>query len=143
MKYLAKDDSLCIECGACEEACSKAYFKEENAVKSRIRINQRSEEIINVCNQCGQCIDVCDTYALKRNKQGVVMLNRKSCVNCYMCVGYCPTHSMRQHDDNAEPFKCIACGICTNVCPTGAIYIAERDDSLAEEITDLEYLLTK
>ena len=45
MKYLEKDHSLCVDCGACEEACSKAYFKEKNAEKSRIRINNANEEI--------------------------------------------------------------------------------------------------
>ena len=140
MKYLAKDDSLCIQCGACEDKCSQTYFKEENAEKSRIKISATNEETINVCNQCGQCIDVCPTYALKRNKLGVVQLNKKNCVNCYMCVGYCPTLSMMQHDDSPEPFKCIACGICVPVCPTGAIYIAEKDDSLAEEMDDLAFL---
>ena len=142
MKYLEKDHSLCIECGACEEECSKTYFKEDNQEKSRIKIKSGNEKI-NVCNQCGQCIDVCDTYALKRNKLGIVMLNKKSCVNCYMCVGYCPTHSMMQHDESPEPFKCIACGICTRVCPTGAIYIAEKDDALAEERAHLALLETK
>lgn len=60
-----------------------------------------------------------------------------------MCVGYCPTHSMMQHDESPEPFKCIACGICTRVCPTGAIYIAEKDDALAEERAHLALLETK
>ncbi len=136
MKYLEKDHSLCIQCGACEEACSKTYFKEENAEKSRIRINSGNENVINVCNQCGQCIDVCDAYALKRNKLGVVQVLKNSCVNCYMCVGYCPSHSMMQHDESPEPFKCLACGVCAKVCPTGAIYIAEKDDSLAEEMDE-------
>ena len=139
MKYLEKDNSLCIECGACEEACSKTYFKEENAEKSRIKISVGNDEKINVCNQCGQCIDVCDTYALKRNKLGVVQVIKNNCVNCYMCVGYCPTHSMMQHDHSPEPFKCIACGICVKVCPTGAIYITEKSDSLAEEMDDLAF----
>lgn len=139
MKYLEKDNSLCIECGACEDACSKTYFKEENADKSRIRISAGNDEKINVCNQCGQCIDVCDTYALKRNKLGVVQLNKNNCVNCYMCVGYCPSLSMMQHNHSPEPFKCIACGICVKACPTGAIYITEKSDSLAEEMDDLAF----
>lgn len=139
MKYLEKDNSLCIQCGACEEICSKTYFKAEDVEKSRIRINSENENIINVCNQCGECIDVCATYALKRNKLGVVQVHKRDCVNCYMCVGYCPTLSMIQHDDSSEPFKCIACGICAKVCPTGAIYIAEKSDSLAKEMDDLAF----
>ena len=136
MKYLAKDDSKCIQCGACESVCSKTYFKEDNPDKSCIQINKegKTEIIINVCNQCGKCIDICPVIAIKRDKLGVVRINKKICVGCFMCVGFCPQLSMRQHDYYIEPFKCIACGLCAKECPTGAIYIAERSDDEAKEL---------
>lgn len=123
MKVLEKDESLCIHCGLCEEICSKTYFKSPDRAKSCIQI---SEDAINVCNQCGECIDICQIQAISRDKLGVVRINKKDCVGCFMCVGFCPTLSMRQHDDHIEPFKCIACGLCAKECPTGAIYITEK-----------------
>lgn len=134
MKYLAKDDSKCIQCGACESICSKTYFKEDNPEKSCIQINKEGSPEINVCNQCGECIDICPVMAIKRDKSGVVRIDKKICVGCFMCVGFCPQLSMRQHDDYIEPFKCIACGLCAKECPTGAIYIAERSDEEAREM---------
>lgn len=133
MKYLDKNVNLCTECGLCEEACSKAYFKVADKKKSRIRINVNgSDERITVCNQCGKCIEVCQVQALYRDKKGIVRLDKEKCVNCLMCVGLCPENAMFEHVDYLEPFKCIACGICVNACPTGAIFLSEGEVATAE-----------
>lgn len=123
MKLLAKDESLCIGCGECEEVCSNMYFKEINPEKSCIRVHDKK---IQVCNQCGECIDVCSVAAISRDKNGVVRINKKLCVGCFMCVGFCPELAMKMHGDLLEPFKCIACGQCAKTCPTHAIYISEE-----------------
>lgn len=128
MKYLAKNEELCIQCGICEETCSKAYFKTNDSSKSCIQISS-VEPIINVCNQCGECIDICPTEAIYRDKLGIVRIRKKDCVGCFMCVGFCPEEAMRQHDEYIEPFKCIACGLCAKQCPTGAIYIDSKEEA--------------
>ncbi|WP_326910320.1 4Fe-4S binding protein [Sedimentibacter sp. MB31-C6] len=130
MKYLAKDESKCIQCGLCEEICSKTYFKENNKSKSCIQISKDVNSNINVCNQCGICIEHCPVQAITRDKLGIVRINKKVCVGCFMCVGFCPEEAMRQHDEYIEPFKCIACGLCAKECPTGAIYITEKEATL-------------
>ncbi|WP_312811673.1 4Fe-4S binding protein [Sedimentibacter sp.] len=143
MKYLAKEDSKCIQCKACEEICSTTYFKVDDRNKSCIQINEKDgTPEINVCDQCGECIDICPVMAITRDKKGIVRINKKICVGCFMCVGFCSKLSMRQHDDHIEPFKCIACDMCSKVCPTGAIYISERDDSEALEMP-LEKIFNK
>lgn len=131
MKILAKDHSLCIQCGICEETCSKAYFKAEDSKKSCIQIK---DEDISVCDQCGVCIDICPTQAINRDKLGVVRIRKKDCVGCFMCVGFCPSETMMQHDDHIEPFKCIACGLCAKACPTDAIYVTEVEKERKEKL---------
>lgn len=129
MKYLKTNQSACRGVRACEKVCAKTFFKTEDPAKSAIRVSEKEGGFeINVCNQCGQCIEVCPVEALYRNKQGVVMLDKKKCVGCLMCVGFCPTLSMRFHKDQAEPFKCVACGACAKACPQGALEIAEKQE---------------
>ena len=133
MKYLAKDQKKCIQCGQCEEICSTTYFKIKDRSKSCIQVNEvESKPEINVCNQCGECIDICPVLAITRDKLGVVRINKKICVGCLMCVGFCPSIAMRQHNDYLEPFKCIACGLCAKKCPQGAISIEEKQEASAE-----------
>lgn len=123
MKLLAKNESLCISCGECEEVCSKTYFKETNREKSCIQVEDQK---ITVCSQCGECIDICSVAAISRDKSGVVRINKKICVGCFMCVGFCPELAMKMQGDLLEPFKCVACGQCAKICPTHAIYISEE-----------------
>jgi anaerobic carbon-monoxide dehydrogenase iron sulfur subunit len=128
-KVLAPYADKCIACHACESACSLLYFKADDATRSCIRINETEQEPqMNVCSQCGICIQTCPTQALKYSASGVVLLNKSQCINCLMCVAACPTASMMHYDGNLTPFKCIACGSCVKVCPAGAIEIVQKEE---------------
>jgi carbon-monoxide dehydrogenase iron sulfur subunit len=128
MKVLGKKPELCIQCHACESACSKTWFKEDNREKSCIRIsgNDDGAAVITTCTQCGECIPICPVEAITRDKNGIVRINKKICVGCFMCVGYCPELAMFMHEEYIEPFKCVACGQCVKECPTGAIFIVQE-----------------
>ena len=43
MRRLEKDESLCIGCHQCEEACSKAFYKVSDPMKSCIRITDKED----------------------------------------------------------------------------------------------------
>ena len=134
MKYLKVDFEKCDggrHCNReCELACAKTLHRTEDSGFSAIRLlpvtGQEGVLAINVCNQCGDCVPVCPVEALKTNKLGVVMLDKRTCVACYMCAGFCPTLSMRTVPGLHEPVKCIVCGACVKVCPTGALQVAEK-----------------
>lgn len=127
MKVLKRKPELCIACHACESACSKTWFKEDNAEKSCIRIKEEEKgSVIVSCTQCGECISVCPAEAITRDKNGIVRIDKSKCVGCFICVGFCPELAMFMHDEYIEPFKCIACGQCAKQCPTGAIYIEQE-----------------
>ena len=127
MKKLVADSTKCKGCGTCEIVCSKAYYKVEDKEKSAIRVyaNEQGGYTITVCDQCGVCKDMCSIMALKQGENGVVRLDKKTCVGCLICVGECLRDFMRYHDDLPTPFKCVACGLCAKKCESGALSIVE------------------
>lgn len=128
MKVLSYNPERCVGCHTCEEVCSDTWFKVNDAAKSSIRIHDDggSGPLRAVyCVQCGDCIAVCPTEALSRDKKGIVRIQKKLCIGCLSCVGFCPYLAMYYHSDQTEPFKCIACGQCAKTCPADALEIVE------------------
>jgi len=136
MKVLSYDAELCTGCHVCEEVCSETWHKVTDAEKSNIRIHDDGEGNVSAlyCVQCGECIAVCPTDALYRDKKGIVRLRKKLCVGCLSCVGFCPYGAMFIHSDQPEPFKCIACGSCAKECPAEALAVVEVETSRAPGI---------
>jgi len=126
MKRLVADPTKCKGCGTCEETCSKAFFKKKCKEKSAIRVtaNEQGGYTIAVCDQCGDCMGMCSAMALSRMPNGMVRLDKRSCVGCLVCVGECLRDFMFYHDDLPVPFKCNACGLCVKHCPEGVLSIA-------------------
>ena len=156
MKVLVYAPELCDARLGCEETCARTWFKEANHQKSAIRILEverqprsaveaappgtngaalrgrpEGQHAANICTQCGQCIDVCPTLAIQRDKRGVVRIDKDLCVGCLSCVGFCPYGAMRIHPDHTVPFKCVACGSCAKTCPTGALAVLDLPDAPA------------
>ena len=128
MKRLVKDESLCVGCHNCEEACAMAFTKTADTSKACLRIDgmaKTNDVQMRVCTQCGICASVCNTGVIQQNKFGVYMINKKECVGCYMCVGFCPEQVMYYVDGRNDPGKCTACGICVKACPVGALSIQD------------------
>jgi Fe-S-cluster-containing hydrogenase component 2 len=64
---------------------------------------------------------MCPVGALTRRKNGVVWLDKKTCIGCQACVGFCPIGAMKKAREKIEPFKCISCGSCVRACPEEAL----------------------
>jgi len=75
MKVLSYDLDACVGCYVCEEVCSETWFKVTDAEKSSIRIHDDGQGNFSAvfCNQCGDCIEVCPTQALYRDRKGIVV----------------------------------------------------------------------
>jgi anaerobic carbon-monoxide dehydrogenase iron sulfur subunit len=127
MKYVKPNPAKCKYALECMKTCAKKTRKSDNPAMSAILVAKGGggKININVCNQCGTCIDICPTGAISRSKTGAVLIDRKKCVGCYACVEYCPTKSMRVVEGELAPFKCISCGACVKACPSGALEMSE------------------
>jgi len=136
VKILKFHPEKCDGSKGCEIACSKVHFKtEDGGGQSAIRIIKKGNSYeMDVCNQCGLCIDICPVGALTRGKNGVVRLDKKICIGCQACVGFCPTGAMKKSELRIEPFKCISCGACVRICPHGALELVEVEIDDVKEI---------
>lgn len=130
MKQLQIDMSRCDggrTCAhECEQACATQVFKLEDRAGAALHVRDVEGSASAVlCDQCGDCLVVCPSEALGRNKQGVILLDKRLCVNCYVCVGFCEKGAFQRLPERMEPYKCTACGICVKACPNGALSVAE------------------
>lgn len=133
MRILSHSPELCVTCRTCEDECSDTFFREVDREKSKIRIYDDGDDVpyAAFCNQCGECISVCPTEALYRDRRGVVRLRQELCVGCLSCVGFCPSLVMYWHADETVPHKCISCGVCARECPEDALEMIEVDEAPA------------
>jgi Fe-S-cluster-containing hydrogenase component 2 len=116
-------------CNICKIACATTYFRDESGRLARLKVetnNELDENVVTVCTQCNECIDICPVNALYKDKSGVVVLNREVCVNCLICVGYCPHGVMMYSKKSPVPFKCVSCGICVKNCSSGALSMKKK-----------------
>jgi formate dehydrogenase iron-sulfur subunit len=90
------DVARCIECGGCEVGC-----KNENEVPfgiQRIRVltvneGQTGETNVPVpCMHCSNapCVGVCPVDALFTRADGIVHVNKETCIGCGYCLYACP-----------------------------------------------------
>ena len=111
----------------CETVCATKVFKLKDAEHAalHIRLLPDGQAQTMLCDQCGDCVEVCPTQALARNRLGIVLLQKKLCTSCYMCIGFCDKNIFERSPDLLEPIKCTACSVCVKACPNGALEIAD------------------
>jgi carbon-monoxide dehydrogenase iron sulfur subunit len=111
----------------CETSCAEKVFKLSDPAMAALHIRELADGSGQavLCDQCGDCIVVCPAEALKRNKLGAVMIDKKLCVGCYMCIGFCEKEIFERNPAWIEPYKCTSCGICVKACPHAALEIVE------------------
>jgi carbon-monoxide dehydrogenase iron sulfur subunit len=125
------DVGRCTECKRCMIACSLVKSGVVRMGVSRIDVRPHWPEApeIRVCRfeDCeGQpCIESCPVAAIS-NVDGVVLIDRETCIGCGACAAVCPYRAIRL--ENGKAFKCDLCGgdpACVRECVTGAIRYLE------------------
>ena len=95
MRFLC-DVERCIDCDGCVVACKEGHHIPVGVNRRRvIAINEgeMGEKSISVaCMHCSDapCIAVCPVDAIYQRDDGIVLVNKKTCIGCGYCFMACP-----------------------------------------------------
>ncbi len=92
-----------------------------------------------LCNHCSSapCVQVCPVYARFYTPEGVVLVDKDTCIGCKYCVTACPYGATYLHPEEHVTDKCTFCyhrikkGLepaCVLACPTGARVFGDVND---------------
>ena len=146
------DQSLCIGCKACEQACQAEHGQ---APHEATRLDQDSFNWVqqvgpetfmrHFCKHCEDpaCVSVCPVAALQKTNQGAVIWVASRCLGCRYCMMACPFKVPKYEWRSVNPRirKCDLCvhrlaeghpTACASICPTGATLFGRREDLLRE-----------
>ncbi|MHB1132369.1 MAG: 4Fe-4S binding protein [Chloroflexota bacterium] len=125
---LEAESSRCTGCKICQMACALRQFGENNPKKTAIFVSSdlmsSGRYHVAVCDQCGDCEEVCPTGALGLT-DGVYTIRAEECIYCYLCVDQCSRGAIYAPGAKTVPTKCIACGDCVELCPTSTLSMVD------------------
>ena len=111
-KKLTVIPEQCSDCRICELVCSIKHFGVNNPKKAAIRvINTYPHPVMRmpvVCSQCRvpTCAQACPTDSL-RWVDGIVLLDRETCISCFKCVEACPFDALYlSHAFECAKYRC-------------------------------------
>lgn len=97
-----------------------------------------------MCQQCKNpaCTQVCPTGAcMKRDEDGVIVIDPESCIGCRACINACPFHCNSFNNEMRISDKCTLCAerredgllpACVRNCAGGALHFGDLDDPESE-----------
>jgi len=105
----------------------------------------------DICQQCDEapCITACNTKAIYKRKDGIVIIDPEKCTGRRMCLDACPYDTIYFNADLNIAQKCTFCAHllddgwkeprCVDACPTDALRFGEESD-LKEYLDSAEVL---
>jgi formate dehydrogenase iron-sulfur subunit len=145
------DLTMCIGCGACQEACKQVNHLPEGpedrlsptAFTALQEVN--GTYVRQMCRHCVHptCVSVCPVGAFEKLPEGPVVYDADKCLGCRYCIQACPFQVPRYEWASNFPKvqKCRFCAervregrapACAEICPTGATKFGDRDALIRE-----------
>jgi len=136
------DQSRCIGCEACVQACEECGTHRGQSLIHLERIDraESTQTAPMVCMHCEDptCAQVCPADAIKQNEDGVVQSALKPrCIGCSNCVLACPFGVPKYFAEVDQMMKCDMCTdrtsegyapMCASVCPSEALWYGTADE---------------
>jgi len=104
---------------------------------------KKSFFVPKLCNQCDKppCVQVCPVGATYKTADGVVLVNRDTCIGCRYCIQACPYGARYLLPKEGVVDKCTWCyhritkgqvPACVEACPVGARIFGDLRDPESE-----------
>ncbi|HQZ32830.1 MAG TPA: 4Fe-4S binding protein [Ilumatobacteraceae bacterium] len=136
------DQSRCIGCEACVQACAECGTHRGQSLIHLDRIDRATttQTAPMVCMHCEDptCAHVCPADAIKQTEEGIVQSALKPrCIGCSNCVLACPFGVPKYVADFDQMMKCDMCTdrtseglspMCASVCPSEALWYGTIDE---------------
>ena len=130
------DQSRCIGCEACLQACAECGTHRGQSLIHLERVDRAAstQTAPMVCMHCEDptCAQVCPADAIKQTEDGIVQSALKPrCIGCSNCVLACPFGVPKYIADFDQMMKCDMCTdrtseglapMCASVCPSEALW---------------------
>jgi Fe-S-cluster-containing dehydrogenase component len=130
------DQSRCIGCEACVQACMECGTHRGRSLIHLDRIDRptSTQSAPMVCMHCEDptCAQVCPADAIKQTEEGIVQSALKPrCIGCSNCVLACPFGVPKYMAEIDQMMKCDMCTdrtseglkpMCASVCPSEALW---------------------
>jgi anaerobic dimethyl sulfoxide reductase subunit B (iron-sulfur subunit) len=140
------DTERCVDCRACVTACKSSNnidlgitWRRVSSTWKGIYPNATFTSTSMACNHCAKpaCIEICPTAAIsKRGEDGIVVVNKTTCIGCRACEPACPFNAPQFGKDGVMQ-KCDLCldrisaerkPVCVTTCPAGALIFGTMDE---------------